>query len=687
MAKKRGMLLLLIGLLSVLSQTVAASKVTDKLADIGIAVLKVFKLEWIDGGDMLVAFTRLAIWWLIFAIFLIASHTMNMGRAGGFIAFLLATISIVFIPAELLLLIGGIYGTVITWGLIFAAILGVAAVIYRIPAGTPLGGFARIGLLSLLFWIFWVVSEHAEKLASAVAFADAAEIGMWFVGIWIIVEVFRLVFAGFGAGAGSGGFLGFLNNLFTRMPGSGGERHGGGGGHGGSVDLSGIERAMQQGFANLESQNKAAIQEIAKVNTIVMHIQTLTEDILKSVEKIKDYFQEWYDFFVATVVLQLQRIEKEIEKIPNAISAANTALLDQFQKRFTQFEGVLERIEKTMNQKWDDLARVMTALSKTIEDIKDEIKTIKAEIARFPGLVDDLEKLIRNLPNADDIALKVKTDLEAEFKAVKDLCAAITVDIEPLEKVITDAEGRFKGVLEAEANEVKAILEKILSDKKGSMSRKLNELLRKMNEVIEEVKAGKNAAMNIKITNENNQNVVATLKNLIPAIETLGEKIDNVSVGTVAEGDAVKELKGKLTNFRGATAAFAARLKALEDNVGKAQRTGTMKDKAEKVKEAKAKLWRKLKFNLREEEELADLSKIIEKGTPTRTDKDAALKILRMLKKIEKKEVSRTPLKPLIILLENLGIKKITDYIERYKSDMESFDADKVKELSGEFIN
>jgi len=78
----------------------------------------------------------------------------------------------------------------------------------------------------------------------AASLGGAAEIAMWFVGAWIVFEVLRLGFRGFGIGNGASGILGGLNNFFNRAPGSGG------GGH--PTDLAPVVKEIQWALKNTD---------------------------------------------------------------------------------------------------------------------------------------------------------------------------------------------------------------------------------------------------------------------------------------------------------------------------------------------------------------------------------------------------------------------------------------------------
>jgi hypothetical protein len=172
MDKKRWMLVLV--LVCVLSMLIPVSAVEEKSAEargsntagkVWDVILNIFQLKFISGGLMLVGFMRLVVFLLVFTLLFFGSQQIGLGRTGGIVAFLLAAIGVIFIPGQILLFVGEVYGTIFAWGLIVSAIFALFFIVYYIPPNTWWGQLLRIFILILLLWIFTGVADQAEMLA------------------------------------------------------------------------------------------------------------------------------------------------------------------------------------------------------------------------------------------------------------------------------------------------------------------------------------------------------------------------------------------------------------------------------------------------------------------------------------------------------------------------------------------
>lgn len=132
----------------------------------------------LSDGSIVVAFTRLLIWIFVFTIFF-AVITQFGGRTGtaiGFlnrgqamvVAFVMATITAIFIPAQVLLATGAGWGTIVSLLLIGGPIVGIGFLIFRLPGmiGTPGRGviFLQFLLSILLLWILMVMKYHVGRM-------------------------------------------------------------------------------------------------------------------------------------------------------------------------------------------------------------------------------------------------------------------------------------------------------------------------------------------------------------------------------------------------------------------------------------------------------------------------------------------------------------------------------------------
>ena len=150
------------------------------LQNIWFKILSVGNLSFLglSDGSIVVAFTRLLIWIFVFTVFF-AVITMFGGRTGtaiGFlnrgqamvVAFVIATITAIFIPAAVLLATGAGWATIVSLVLVGGPIVGIGFLIFRIPGmmGTsPRAAIFLQFLLSiLLLWILMVMKFHIGRM-------------------------------------------------------------------------------------------------------------------------------------------------------------------------------------------------------------------------------------------------------------------------------------------------------------------------------------------------------------------------------------------------------------------------------------------------------------------------------------------------------------------------------------------
>ncbi len=132
----------------------------------------------ISDGSIVVAFTRLLIWIFVFTVFF-AVITMFGGRTGtaigflsrgqaGVVAFVMATITAIFIPAQVLLATGAGWATIVSLVLIGGPIVGIGYMIFRIPGWMPANPraaiFLQFLLCLLLIWILLVMKYHLGRM-------------------------------------------------------------------------------------------------------------------------------------------------------------------------------------------------------------------------------------------------------------------------------------------------------------------------------------------------------------------------------------------------------------------------------------------------------------------------------------------------------------------------------------------
>ena len=116
----------------------------------------------------MVGFMRIAVFILVFALLFEGSRFLNfMSRNGRIvIALILAIISVVFIPGNVLAGIGAAYGTLVALVLLGSVILGMGWAYMQIPT-TSLGyRLIRIAVLLVLLFILISVKQPASGLLS-----------------------------------------------------------------------------------------------------------------------------------------------------------------------------------------------------------------------------------------------------------------------------------------------------------------------------------------------------------------------------------------------------------------------------------------------------------------------------------------------------------------------------------------
>ena len=167
--QKRG---LQIGLIVVLSLLVVSCAQGQQLTlkDIWDAILSIGKLEFLGfaGENALVAFMRIMIGILVFALLFEGSRAVGLARnIGTVVALVLSIISVIFIPGSILAGIGGAYATLIAFVLIGVPVVGGFYVLIRIPS-TSRGWIAlKMVIIVLLIWILSAVKANALTLLGA----------------------------------------------------------------------------------------------------------------------------------------------------------------------------------------------------------------------------------------------------------------------------------------------------------------------------------------------------------------------------------------------------------------------------------------------------------------------------------------------------------------------------------------
>tara|TARA_Y100000310_G_C20667471_1_gene808406 strand:- start:1672 stop:2196 length:525 start_codon:yes stop_codon:yes gene_type:complete len=174
MAMKKKWILFLFVLLAVLPVVLGGTldNVWNKILDFG-------RLDFlgISDGSLVTAFTRILIGIMLFTIFFASLSTFVGGRIGmnrgqsGVVAAILAIISAIFMPANVLLAVGAGWATAISLILVGGPVLGIGYVLWNLDKWLELESDTRgsvmfkLALCLILFWILSAMKYHVGKLS------------------------------------------------------------------------------------------------------------------------------------------------------------------------------------------------------------------------------------------------------------------------------------------------------------------------------------------------------------------------------------------------------------------------------------------------------------------------------------------------------------------------------------------
>jgi hypothetical protein len=137
------------------------------------SVLDIGRLEWLFGNtaeNQLVGFMRIVIAILIFTVLYMGLSAANQAMGGNAIpkniaitiSILLAIISAVFIPGEVLMMFGETYATIFSLIIIGGPIIAIMALCFATP--TPGRGVAFIKFLGICF-VIWLIDKITDWAA------------------------------------------------------------------------------------------------------------------------------------------------------------------------------------------------------------------------------------------------------------------------------------------------------------------------------------------------------------------------------------------------------------------------------------------------------------------------------------------------------------------------------------------
>ncbi len=167
MGWKKGKVLISLVILAffLLACTDASGSLTVK--PIWDKILSVGSLEFlgIQGEGGLIAFMRILVAILVFALLFEASRLIGLSRNVAIaVTAILAIMSAVFIPGNLLAAIGGAYATVVAFVLIGVPVVGGFYALLRIPSTNRWLIALKIAIILLLLWVLISVKTHALKI-------------------------------------------------------------------------------------------------------------------------------------------------------------------------------------------------------------------------------------------------------------------------------------------------------------------------------------------------------------------------------------------------------------------------------------------------------------------------------------------------------------------------------------------
>lgn len=158
------MLALVLSLLSI--PLVAAGP----LQNIGNTIIGIGGLSFLNSSGAVIAFTRILIGTLVFTIFF-ASLTVVLTEQRGFtrnqnmvIALVLAIISAIFLPAQVILGIGAGFGTLVGVALIALPVIAILSVFLMTPSDTRAELFIKFVVSLILLWVLAAMSYHVKTV-------------------------------------------------------------------------------------------------------------------------------------------------------------------------------------------------------------------------------------------------------------------------------------------------------------------------------------------------------------------------------------------------------------------------------------------------------------------------------------------------------------------------------------------
>ncbi|GEM_PF-5790561 len=157
-----------------LTACVGATREVDlssQLQTVWDKILSFFALEFIPADDAtkFAAFLRIIIFITVYVIMYemltyTVLRTQQQRRTATVIALAMSAIAVVTLPVELILSIGGLYGSLIGAALLLGPILMVVYVIWGMPATTRFQVFIKVIILTVLLWVLNATSHYLSQI-------------------------------------------------------------------------------------------------------------------------------------------------------------------------------------------------------------------------------------------------------------------------------------------------------------------------------------------------------------------------------------------------------------------------------------------------------------------------------------------------------------------------------------------
>ncbi len=166
---------------------VFADSLTDMLGGAGRGILSVGSLSWmgVSNAAAVVSLTRILIWVLTFTVLFALIMAFGQRERGGALGFLnrnqalivaavIATITAIFLPPEVLLATGTGWATIVALILVGGPVVGIGWLLWQIPGRDAEGNpreetratvALKIIICLILFWILSAMKVHVAALA------------------------------------------------------------------------------------------------------------------------------------------------------------------------------------------------------------------------------------------------------------------------------------------------------------------------------------------------------------------------------------------------------------------------------------------------------------------------------------------------------------------------------------------